>query len=315
MEKLKQNNLEEATTELGFVKVINANATEKGTSTIALQKKVELEDSTKVTVEGITPDKLKSVLNEQANNTITFKTPGENYNDEILGIAEEYNKQIENSSSTEIEFTGEKLNETKTIDGLDGIEITNIKASFQSLSGFNLSFTAHNNSDTDIDCYLIATILDKNENILISFPILVGFMEKDSGYPISSSMMVNYSDVADIYDIKFAEEEAKYCSSEKLNETKTIDGLDGYEITNTKISFRESTGSTTISGNITNNSEADLTEQLQILATLVDESGSTIVSFPVNTYGIINIGEIGGFVGESTLDFTNAYDVKFAKNE
>ena len=76
---LKQNTLEEATTELGF-------ATETNTP---LTREVTLEDNTVVKVEGITPYKMKEILKSE------FVTPGEKYfNDEIglNGVVQNYNE-------------------------------------------------------------------------------------------------------------------------------------------------------------------------------------------------------------------------------
>lgn len=91
MEKLKQNNLEEATTELGFVQAINANA---GETVVALEREVELENGEIVTVAGITPEKMKAVLNNGADpEKVTFKTPGENVG-EIEGVCQAYNSTL-----------------------------------------------------------------------------------------------------------------------------------------------------------------------------------------------------------------------------
>lgn len=89
-EKLLQNTLAEATTEMGFPAKTNT----------PLQKEVTLEDGTKVIVEGITPDKMKTVLNQNVDGTeeaVTFKTPGEVYkNDEVElpGVCQVYNGSI-----------------------------------------------------------------------------------------------------------------------------------------------------------------------------------------------------------------------------
>lgn len=80
---LKQNNLEEATTELGFPK-------ETG---IPLQREVELEDGTEVIVEGVTPSKLANDLG------VTFRTPGEPYitsdGTTLNGVVQTYNEGSE----------------------------------------------------------------------------------------------------------------------------------------------------------------------------------------------------------------------------
>ena len=84
---LKQNTLAEATTENGF-------PTEVG---FPLQREVTLEDGTKVIVEGITPDKMKTLLNQYVDgneNAATFKTPGEIYKNnevELDGVVQIYN--------------------------------------------------------------------------------------------------------------------------------------------------------------------------------------------------------------------------------
>lgn len=92
MSNLKQNNLSEATTELGFVQTINANKA----NTTALQKEVTLEDGTKVIVEGITPSRMKQVLNSMVDgneDAVTFETPGEDYGNRD-GVVQIYNDSI-----------------------------------------------------------------------------------------------------------------------------------------------------------------------------------------------------------------------------
>ena len=80
---LKQNNLAEATTELGFPAETN----------IPLQQEVELEDGTKVMVNGITPEMLAVKLG------ITYKTPGEPFvtsdGTVLNGVCQEYNENLE----------------------------------------------------------------------------------------------------------------------------------------------------------------------------------------------------------------------------
>ena len=83
MENLKQNTLNDSTTDLGFVQAINTNLEASGSEAkISFQREVELEDGTIVTVESITPEKMKSVLNDNAvimggTGIINAKTPGE----------------------------------------------------------------------------------------------------------------------------------------------------------------------------------------------------------------------------------------------
>ena len=125
MKNLEQNNLANATTDLGFVKVVNENASELGTSEIALQKEVVLEDGNTVKVEGVTPSKMKAILNEQANNTITYQTPGENFEKTfeegtIKGIVQDYNDEVK----TQLE-NAEILEETPQADNTDEADIVN----------------------------------------------------------------------------------------------------------------------------------------------------------------------------------------------
>lgn len=120
MKKLKQNNLEESTTDIGFVKAINENAEELGTNKIALIREVEIEDGVNVNVESITPHRMKAILNQQitasgGDSEITFKTPGEPVQvyvngDEIGpvetqvldGMVQLYNKNMDGSAITGI---------------------------------------------------------------------------------------------------------------------------------------------------------------------------------------------------------------------
>ena len=86
-EKLLQNTLSEATTEQGFPAKINT----------PLQKEVVLEDGTTVIVEGITPNKMKEILNNSREEITTFITPGEKYVDngkDLNGVVQNYNNNI-----------------------------------------------------------------------------------------------------------------------------------------------------------------------------------------------------------------------------
>ena len=100
--KLIQNNLAEATTEMGFPADVN----------FPLQREVELEDGTIVKVEGITHDKMKSVLNQFVDGSeepITFLTPGEDYvkDEEVLigGVCQAWNTSIIEAELESIEVT------------------------------------------------------------------------------------------------------------------------------------------------------------------------------------------------------------------
>ena len=107
-EKLLQNNLAEATTEMGFVHVLNENA---GETIVALQKEVTLDSGETVVVEGITPDKMKSALNslvDGSEEAVTFQTPGEDYINgdvEIEGICQVYNDSVVAPDVVSIEVT------------------------------------------------------------------------------------------------------------------------------------------------------------------------------------------------------------------
>lgn len=91
MKELKQNTLAEATTESSFLTTINENA---GETVVSLQREVELETGETVTVEGITPDKMKAILNNGASpEVVTFKTPGEVTGD-ISGVCQAYNATL-----------------------------------------------------------------------------------------------------------------------------------------------------------------------------------------------------------------------------
>lgn len=93
MSNLKQNNLEEATTGLGFVQAINTN---KGETIVALEKQITLDDGTTVTVENITPSKMKQILNSMVDGNegaISYETPGESYVDRD-GVVQKYNDSI-----------------------------------------------------------------------------------------------------------------------------------------------------------------------------------------------------------------------------
>ena len=137
MKELKQNSLDQATTEIGFVKTLNENAEELGTEKIYLSREVELDDGTKVIVESVTPNKMKNILNNHiGEDTITFQTPGEivpTAEEEIKGVVQVYNKALSDdlaiSSLSNPEDT-ENANdeEDEDIDNLD-IDIDNLDKS------------------------------------------------------------------------------------------------------------------------------------------------------------------------------------------
>ena len=121
MEKLTQ----ELTTAEGFCKVMNDNAETLGTDLRATMIRTEeLDDGTVVQVEGMTPDAIKNLFNQQitkanADETgISFKTPGEPvqvYVDDTViepvetelldGVVQVYNKAIDNSAVTGIKLS------------------------------------------------------------------------------------------------------------------------------------------------------------------------------------------------------------------
>ena len=112
-EKLLQNTLAEATTEMGFPAKTNT----------PLQKEVTLEDGTKVTVEGIVPEKMATILGSH------FVTPGEKYKDNgknLNGVVQNYNGNIPNHIETRTlptklsYFVGEELD-------LTGMEVIKVE--------------------------------------------------------------------------------------------------------------------------------------------------------------------------------------------
>ena len=81
-EKILQNTLAEATTEQGFPTKVG----------VPVQREVELEDGTVVTVESVTPDKMATILKSH------FVTPGEKYQDnglDLNGVVQNYNEEDE----------------------------------------------------------------------------------------------------------------------------------------------------------------------------------------------------------------------------
>lgn len=109
MEKIKQNTLEEATTDIGFAKATGT----------PLTRQVQLDDGTTVTVEGVTPNKMASILKS------TFVTPGEKAQipsgEYIDGVVQKYNATVtstedkeEQPQEPEVENpSGEEESETK----------------------------------------------------------------------------------------------------------------------------------------------------------------------------------------------------------
>lgn len=98
---LKQNNLIEATTENGFPTEVE----------FPLQREVTLEDGTTVIVEGVTPEKMKAILNQNVDGSedaSSFKTPGEIYkNDstELNGVVQNYNDSLVEPTLVSIAIT------------------------------------------------------------------------------------------------------------------------------------------------------------------------------------------------------------------
>lgn len=100
MKELKQNTLAEATTESSFLTTINENA---GETVVSLQREVELETGETVIVEGVTPDKMKAILNNGVSpEVVTFKTPGEPVG-ELDGVCQAYNKSLEEVEDSIVE--------------------------------------------------------------------------------------------------------------------------------------------------------------------------------------------------------------------
>lgn len=154
MEKLTQ----ELTTAEGFCKVMNDNAAELGTDLKATMIRTEeLDDGTVVQVEGMTPDAIKNLFNQQitkvnADETgISFKTPGESvqvYVDDTViepvetelldGVVQVYNKAIDNSAVTGIKLSlveglreGEANVEANATIGTLSIEGTSDKVTYE----------------------------------------------------------------------------------------------------------------------------------------------------------------------------------------
>ena len=112
MEKLKQNTLEEATTDIGFAK-----ATET-----PLTRQVQLDDGTTVTVEGVTPNKMASILKS------TFVTPGEKTQvpsgEYIDGVVQKYNATVVPAEESETEQDNE-LDQNSEDSGIETQELSN----------------------------------------------------------------------------------------------------------------------------------------------------------------------------------------------
>ena len=117
MKELKQNSLADSTSDLDFLKVVNSNAEELGTTKKAtLVREEELEDGTRVNVEGMTPAALKALLTEQGA-IVKYETPGEpvevtvkkeegkigpNTVETVDGIVQIYNKAVESGIDKKI---------------------------------------------------------------------------------------------------------------------------------------------------------------------------------------------------------------------
>lgn len=112
MEKLKQNTLEEATTDIGFAK-----ATET-----PLTRQVQLDDGTTVTVEGVTPNKMASILKS------TFVTPGEKAQvpsgEYIDGVVQKYNATVVPAEESETEQDND-LDQNSEDSGIETQELSN----------------------------------------------------------------------------------------------------------------------------------------------------------------------------------------------
>lgn len=111
MEKLKQNTLEEATTDLGFAKVTET----------PLIRQVQLDDGTTVTVEGVTPNKMASILKS------TFVTPGEKAQipsgEYIDGVVQKYNATVVPVEESETEQDNE-LDQNSEDSGIETQELS-----------------------------------------------------------------------------------------------------------------------------------------------------------------------------------------------
>lgn len=125
---LKQNNLASSTTEQGFPTLVGC----------ALQREETLEDGTKVIVEGITPHKMKNVLNDNApeGSNITFRTPGEPYvttsGETLNGICQTYNENHDEVFDIIKLGKSYKFKIKEKLDELDDMSLEEIAEFFES---------------------------------------------------------------------------------------------------------------------------------------------------------------------------------------
>ena len=162
---LKQNTLADATTELGF-------ATETNTP---LTRKVITEDG-EVTVEGITPYKMKEVLNQSGTGLNTFKTPGEVYfgeNIRINGVVQNYNgEQPTPPTPVTPGFTETQdilINEVKY-----GTLTMIVPDDYDKSETVSVGLTADNTSDSNITSPFVDVVANSMQGYSMSFSVPEG---------------------------------------------------------------------------------------------------------------------------------------------
>ena len=106
MEKIKQNTLAEATTELGFCKATNTK--------LVQEKEI---DGQKVSVAGISPNTMATLL------CSTFKTPGEKVTTsegaELNGVVQNYNAAVTAEDTEEVAAEETTDSETETKESIE----------------------------------------------------------------------------------------------------------------------------------------------------------------------------------------------------
>lgn len=103
--------------------------------------------------------------------------------------------------------------------------------------------------------------------------------------------------------VQLLDDGTKVIKSTKLNERKTIDGLEigNIQMTTTK-------GETTLLAEVKNNTKKDI-NIMAIDIILLDKEGKEIVKFP-GVIGNLKVDETARIESSTTLDFSNAYDFK-----
>lgn len=156
--------------------------------------------------------------------------------------------------------------------------------------------------------------MDKNKKILLGILLAIIIIaiivmcivsgpktkdEKDNENTINETENISKEEF-----VQILEDGTKLNISSKLNETKTVNGI---EISNIQFTYKD--GLTVLIADVTNNSGKDLKDVTEANITLLDENDGEIITVEA-LISPTKVGETTQLNTSMTLDYVNAYDFK-----